>query len=56
LRSLGREGEGDVDTNANRPEKLEVKEEAIVVQPETAHHQGDEEEKKSKKKREGDTK
>merc|ERR1711970_1702414 len=40
-------GEGDVDTNTNRPEKLEVKEEAIVVQPETANHQGDEEEKKS---------
>jgi len=47
LCSRGREGEGDVDTNANRPEKLEVKEETIVVQPETANHQGDVEEKKS---------
>merc|ERR1712036_9647 len=42
-----RGGEGDVDTNMNRPEKLEAKVEAIVVQPETVNHQGDEEEKKS---------
>merc|ERR1711881_471951 len=47
LCSRGREGEGDVDTNMNRPEKLEAKVEAIVVQPETVNHQGDEEEKKS---------
>merc|ERR1711892_484896 len=40
LCSRGREVEGEVDTNANRPEKLESKEETIVVQPETANNQG----------------
>merc|ERR1712106_1131398 len=47
LCSRGREVEGEVDTNANRPEKLENKEETIVVQPETANNQGVDEEKKS---------
>eukprot|EP00090_Calanus_glacialis_P007464 TRINITY_DN15890_c0_g1_i3.p1 TRINITY_DN15890_c0_g1~~TRINITY_DN15890_c0_g1_i3.p1 ORF type:complete len:178 (-),score=66.95 TRINITY_DN15890_c0_g1_i3:55-588(-) len=47
LCSRGREVEGEVDTTANRPEKLETKEETIVVQPETANHQGVDDEKKS---------
>merc|ERR1712106_13202 len=38
-------GEGEADTSTNRPEKLEDKKEAIVVQPEATSHQGVEEEK-----------
>merc|ERR1719205_32720 len=47
LCSRGREVDGEVDTTANRPEKLENKEETIVVQPETANNQGVGDEKKS---------
>ena len=47
LCSRGREVEGEVDATANRPEKLETKEETIVVQPETASHKGVDDEKKS---------
>ena len=40
LCSRGRDGEGELETGSNRPEKMEHKQETIVTQPEMVNHEG----------------